>query len=243
MRKCSQQQCHKGITAAAMSLLVALSPAAYAGGKDDPLLSKVMIDQLEVRDSDEDNPWVLEGQAWLGKDLQKLWLKVDAERVDGATEELELQALYSQAIAPYWDLQVGLRRDSKPTPSRNWAVIGVQGLSPYFFEIDTALFIGESGRSALRVQAEYEILFTQQLILSPEIEANFYGQNDSELGIGSGLSDVQAGLRLRYEIRREFAPYIGINWQKSFGNSADYARSAGHDVQDSQWVVGIRAWF
>ena len=95
----------------------------------------------------------------------------------------------------------------------------------------------------MRLQVEYELLLTQRLILSPELEANFYGQNDSDLGIGSGLSDVQAGLRLRYEIRREFAPYIGINWQKSYGNSASYARKAGHDVQDTQWVVGIRAWF
>ncbi|WP_339672762.1 copper resistance protein B [Dasania marina] len=223
--------------------VLGLAQPVQAGGKDDPLLSKVMIDQLELRDVDGSNPLVLEGQAWLGKDLQKLWIKADVERVAGETEELELQALYSQAIAPYWDLQVGLRQDSKPTPSRSWAVIGLQGLAPYFFEVDSALFIGESGRTALRLQVEYELLLTQRLILSPELEANFYGQNDSDLGIGSGLSDVQAGLRLRYEIRREFAPYIGINWQKSYGNSASYARKAGHDVQDTQWVVGIRAWF
>jgi copper resistance protein B len=217
--------------------------SALAGGKDDPLLGKVMIDQLEVRDADEKNPVVLAAQGWLGKDLHKLWIKTDVERVDSRTQEAELQALYSQAIAPFWDVQVGVRQDFQPTPNRTWAVIGFQGLAPYFFEIDTALFVGESGRTALRLDAEYELLFTQRLILTPEIEVNFYGQNDAELGVGSGLSDIEAGLRLRYEIRREFAPYIGVNWNKSFGNTADFARNAGEEIDDLQWVIGVRAWF
>ena len=194
-----------------VSLLLGSSSYVLAGAKDDPLLTKVLIDQLEVRNADDGNPWVLDGQGWIGKDLQKLWLKVEVERNDGETEEAELQALYSQAIAPFWDIQVGLRQDFQPSPNRSWAVIGLQGLAPYLFEIDTALFVGESGRTALRLKAEYELLFTQRLILTPEIEANFYGKNDEELGIGSGLSDLNTGLRLRYEIRREFAPYIGVN--------------------------------
>lgn len=235
----------RGSILSALSLLLMLSSvnSALAGGKDDPLLGKVMIDQLEVRDADENNPLVLDGQGWVGKDLQKLWFKAEVERADSETEEAELQALYSQAIAPFWDVQVGVRQDFQPTPSRTWAVIGLQGLAPYFFEIDTALFIGESGRTALRLEAEYELLFTQRLILTPEIEVNFYGQNDADLGIGSGLSDIEAGLRLRYEIRREFAPYIGVNWNKRFGNSADFARSAGEETDDLQWVIGVRAWF
>ena len=235
----------RGYFLSALSLLLMFSSvnSALAGGKDDPLLGKVMIDQLEVRDADENNPVVLAAQGWLGKDLQKLWLKTDVERVNGGTEEVELQALYSQAIAPFWNVQVGVRQDFQPTPSRTWAVIGLQGLAPYFFEIDTALFVGESGRTALRLDAEYELLFTQRLILTPEIEVNFYGQNDADLGIGSGLSDIEAGLRLRYEIRREFGPYIGVNWNKSFGNTADFARSAGEEIDDLQWVIGVRAWF
>ncbi len=226
-----------------VSLLLGSASHVVAGVKDDPLLTKMLIDQLEVRDADDSNPRVLSGQGWVGKDLQKLWFKTEVERGDGDTEEAELQALYSQAIAPFWDVQVGLRQDFQPTPNRSWAVIGLQGLAPYFFEIDTALFIGESGRTALRLEAEYELLFTQRLILTPEIEVNFYGQNDADLGIGSGLSDVEAGLRLRYEIRRELAPYIGVNWSKSFGNTADFARDAGEDADDLQWVVGVRAWF
>ena len=232
----------RGTFLSALLLLGAVN-LALAGVEDDPLLGKVMIDQLEVRDADENNLVVLAAQGWLGKDLQKLWFKTDVERVDGETEEAELQALYSQAIAPYWDVQVGMRQDFQPTPSRTWAVIGLQGLAPYFFEIDTALFIGESGRTALRLEAEYELLFTQRLILTPEIEVNIYGQNDADIGIGSGLSDIEAGLRLRYEIRREFAPYIGVNWNKSFGDTADFARSAGEETDDLQWVIGVRVWF
>lgn len=230
------------IALTAALLLGSVTPA-LADGEDDPLLTKVMIDQLEVRDADDDSLWVLDGQAWIGKDLQTLWFKADVERAGSETKKVELQALYSQAIAPFWNVQLGLRQDFQPTPSRSWAVIGLQGLAPYFFDINTAFFIGESGRTALRLEAEYELLFTQRLILTPDIKVNFYGQNDVDLDIGSGLSDIEAGLRLRYEIRREFAPYIGVNWNKSFGNTADFARDKGKDTDDLQLVIGVRVWF
>jgi len=224
-------------------MLLVIASSAVAGDKDDPLLTTVLVDQFEYREADDDNPLVLEGQGWIGKDLTKLWIKTEFERVDGKTEEAELQVLTSQAVAPYWDFQLGLRKDFKPTPSRSWAVIGFQGLAPYFFEVDAALFVGESGRTALRLEAEYELLFTQRLILTPEIEMNFYGQNDEDIGVGSGLSDIEVGLRLRYEIRREFAPYIGVNWSKKFGNTADFSRLEGESVSDTQIVLGLRAWF
>mgnify|MGYP000432672685 CR=1 FL=1 len=232
-------------TRLAVSVVIfSLMPASVvAGSKDDPLLSKVQVDQFEWRDEDVGGVWVLEAQAWVGKDLHKIWFKADAERTGGETEEAELQALYSRAVAPYWDFQVGLRRDFEPSPSRNWAVIGLQGLAPYFVEVDAALFLGEGGQSAFRLQAEHELLFTQKLILSQELALNFYGQNDSEAGVGSGLSDVELGLRLRYEVRREFAPYIGVTWNQSYGNSADFARSTGEDSGGLQWGLGVRLWF
>jgi copper resistance protein B len=211
--------------------------------EDDPVIGKLMIDQFETRITEGDNPLVLEAQAWIGKDLNKLWLKVDSEWVDKKNEELEVQALYSRAIDPYWDFQIGWRFDSKPSPSKNWFAIGFQGLAPYWYEVDSALFIGESGQLNLRLAAEYEWMFTQQLVLSPEVEANFYSKKDENHGIGSGLSDTQIGLRLRYEIKREFAPYIGVNWTQKYGKSADYARAEGEDSGDVQFVVGIRAWF
>lgn len=226
-----------------IALAIFPSAIAFAHEGDDPTLAKIMIDQLEWRSADEANPYVLEAQGWIGKDLHKLWIKTDVERVDGEIEEAEVQALYSHAIAPFWDFQVGVRQDLKPEPDRNWGVIGVQGLAPYFFEIDAALFVGESGDTALRLSAEYEWMLTQKWVLSPEVTVNFYGQNNAEYGTGSGLSDAQAGLRLRYEIRREFAPYIGVNWQHSFGNTADFMQEHGEVTADTQWVAGIRAWF
>lgn len=207
------------------------------------IFSKVMIDQLEIRDGENGNPLVFEGQAWIGSDLNKLWMKADVESLDGHVEELELQTLYSRAVAPYWDLQLGVRQDIRPNSGRNWAVAGLQGLAPYFFETEAALFISESGDTAMRLATAYELLLTQQWVLSSELETNFYGQSDRNTRTGSGLSEIQAGLRLRYEIRREFAPYIGINWNKNFGNTADFATDAGEETSSTQLVAGFRIWF
>ena len=221
-----------------------LSSSAIAGGmEDDPIVTKVMIDQLETRITNGDDPLVLEAQAWIGKDLNKFVVKAGVEQVKNVTEELELQALYSKAVAPFWDFQVGIRQDQKPTPVRNWVALGFQGLAPNWFEVDTALFIGESSQVGLRFSAEYEWMFTQRWVLSPEFEINIHAKDDEATGTGAGISDTQLGLRLRYEIKREFAPYIGINWNKKYGNTATYAKNDGAKTDDSQIVIGIRAWF
>ena len=216
---------------------------ALAAAADDPFLTMVIVDELEYRDADDGSLLAWNAQGWFGQDLHKLWIKTEGERTGGSTEDAELQFLYSKSIARYWDFQVGVRQDFKPSPNRTWAAIGFQGLAPYFFEIDTALFIGDSGRTALRLEAEYELLFTQRLILTPDIKVNIYGKKDAEIGIGSGVSDLEAGLRLRYEIRREFAPYIGVNWLKLFGGTADFAAGAGQGSSDFQLMIGLRAWF
>ena len=225
------------------AVYLSVSDDARAVMEDDPLLLTVILDELETRDIGGDDTLSWDGQGWIGKDLRKFWIKTEGERTGGITDEVELQFLYSKAIARYWEFQVGVRHDFEPSPSQSWAVIGVQGLAPYFFETDAALFIGDSGQTALRLESEYELLFTQRLILTPEIEVNFYGQDDAGIGIGSGLSDLELGLRLRYEIRREFAPYIGVNWSKLFGNTADFARIAGETTSEAQLVIGLRAWF
>jgi len=217
---------------------------AHGGGMiDDPLLAMVLVDQLELRATDGETPLVWDAEAWVGKDLNKLWLKTDGEYVDGQLEDMELQALYSRAIATYWDLQVGWRGDLQPTPERNWLALGVKGLAPYFFDIDAAVFVGENGRTAARMQVDYEFMLTQRWILVPEVELNLYGKDDPDTGIGSGFSDIEAGLRLRYEIRREFAPYVGVNWIHLYGDTADYAREEGKDTDEFQFVFGIRSWF
>jgi copper resistance protein B len=220
-----------------------LSNHVFAMGEDDPIVTKLMIDQFEKRYMDDEKPVVLEGDISIGKDLNKFKLKFDIEQVDGETHERELQALYSRAVHPYWDFQVGVRQDQKTDPKREWLVLGFEGVAPYWFEMDTALFINEDDQVNLRVNAEYEWMITQKWVLSPEIEANFYSKNDQVEGIGSGLSDSQIGLRLRYEIKREFAPYIGINWTKKYGDTADYAEADGKDTSDTHFVAGIRAWF
>ena len=221
-----------------------LSTTLYAAGmEDDPIVTKVMIDQLETRITDGDDPLVLEAQAWIGEDLNKFVIKADVEQVKGVTEELELQALYSRAVDPYWDFQVGIRQDQKPIPSRNWLALGFQGLAPYWFEIDSTLFIGESEQVGLRFSAEYEWMITQRWVLSPEIEFNIHSKDDEATGTGSGLSDSQLGIRLRYEVKREFAPYIGVNWNNKYGNTATFAKNDGEKVSSTQVVVGVRAWF
>ncbi len=228
----------------ALLMTLMLSGNALGGGMiDDPLLTMILVDQFELRAGDGDTPLTWDAEGWVGKDLNKLWIKTEGEYLDGSFDEVELQALYSRAIATYWDLQVGWRGNFQPTPERHWLAFGVKGLAPYFFDIDAAVFIGDNGRTSARLQADYEFLFTQRLILVPEIELNMYGKDDPATGIGSGFSDIETGLRLRYEIRREFAPYIGVNWIHLFGNTADYAREEGKDSDEFQAVFGIRSWF
>ena len=146
-------------------------------------------------------------------------------------------------MAAYWDTQLGVRHDGGEGPSRSWLAFGVQGLAPYWFEVDAAVYVGDAGRTALRLEAEYELLLTQKLILQPRVEANLYGKRDAERGLGAGLSDLTAGVRLRYEIRREFAPYVGIEWAGKFGRTADYAQAAGEDAKETRFVAGLRFWY
>jgi len=214
-----------------------------AGMEDDPLLAMLKIDKLELHDNHDTTPWAWKADAWIGKDLNKVWLKTEGEVRDGETEEGEAQLLYSRAITPFWDLQLGMRHDFKPEPKRDWLALGVNGIAPYLFEVDAALFVGKQGRSAARLDTEYEYLFTQRLVLIPEMEANFYGKEDPALGIDRGLADLTLGLRLAYEIRREFAPYIGYTWTGLFGGTADYAEAAGNDNQSRAWVAGVKLWF
>lgn len=230
------------ITLISLASLLTTAPV-QAGGNDDPVLGKLMIDQFEKRYTDGKDPLILEADAWVGQDLNKAWFKIDAEHVNDELEEFEIQALYSRAIDPYWDLQVGWRHDDRPAPRRDWLAIGVKGLAPYWFETDAAVFIGGNGNINVRLQAEYEWMLTQRWVLSPEVEASLYSDDDPAHDIGKGLAKMQAGLRLRYEVRREFAPYVGVNWTGKFGDTADIAKVAGEDTRDLQFVLGVRAWF
>ena len=185
-----------------------------------------------------------DGEGWFGGDINRFVVKTEGEgAVRGGVESGEVQALYSRAIGPWFNLQAGVRYDFKPGPSRTYATIGFEGVTPYWFEVEGALFLSDKGDVLGRLEGYYDQRITQNLILQPRVELNFAAQDVPANGIGSGLSDAELGLRLRYEIRREFAPYIGVSWERKIGDSARFARAAGERVQATSLVVGIRTWF
>ncbi|CAN7693088.1 copper resistance protein B [Pseudomonas brassicacearum] len=218
----------------------------YHGGHamhDSAINSFFLIDQLEWQDADDGSALSWDASGWIGGDIDRLWLRSEGERLNGKTEEAELQALWGHAISPWWDVVAGVRQDFKPGDPQTWAAFGVQGMALYNFEAEATAFIGEGGQSAARLEGDYDILLTNRLILQPTAEVNFYGKNDPARGVGSGLSDTELGVRLRYEIRREFAPYIGVTWNRVYGNTADYAREEGEDRSETRLVLGVRMWF
>ena len=184
------------------------------------------------------------GQAWYGGDIDRVWLKSEGDGTFGrSVDRAEVQALYSRAIGPYFNLQAGLRYDFKPNPSRVYATVGVEGLAPGFFELEGALFLSNKGELLGRAEGYYDQRITQRLILQPRAELNFAAQSSRETGIGSGLSDAEFGVRLRYDIRREFAPYVGVQYRRAFGDSAKYLRAAGKDPGGWELLTGVRTWF
>ena len=228
----------------AVVALIAFGQTVTAAELDNRIFTFFQAEQLEYRLSDGKDRLNWDAQGWIGEDYNKLWLKTEGEKVfDGGVEEAEIQLLYSRIIHPFWDIQIGGRYDVRPQPQRGFGVIGVQGLAPYFFEVDAAAFFSHKGDVSARIKGEYELLLTQKLILQPSVELNLAAQQVEELGVGSGLTDVELGLRLRYEIVREFAPYIGVSWERAVGKTADFAREEGEDVDTLSFVAGVRFWF
>ena len=209
---------------------------------DSGVNSMLLVNQLEWQGGDGNaQSWDIKG--WVGGDIDRLWLRSEGERSAGRTESAEAQALWGRAISPWWDLVGGVRQDFKPGDSQTWAAFGLQGMALYNFEAEATLFVGESGHTAARLEGDYDILLTNRLILQPTAELNFYAQNDPQRGVGSGLAESELGLRLRYEVRREFAPYVGLSWNRTYGQTAQYARDEDEDINQLRWVVGVRLWF
>ncbi|MFZ5609598.1 MAG: copper resistance protein B [Pseudomonadota bacterium] len=203
-----------------------------------------LAERLEYRAQDGKDGFLWDSQGWVGNDYNRLWLRAEGEATFGeGVEDAEFQALYSRPIARFWDFQAGARYDVTPNPSRTYGVIGVQGLAPYWFEVVAAAFISDQGDITARIEAEYEFLFTQRLILQPRAEMNIAFQDIPELRTGGGFSTLETGLRLRYEIKREIAPYIGIAWNRKLGDTADFARLDGVDVGNLSFLVGLRLWY
>ena len=209
---------------------------------DEHAFWSVLGDRLEYQEDSDST--VYDVQAWYGTTYDRFVIKAEGDIADGTLEESSTDLLWGHALNAYFDTQLGVRLDQyNEGKDRQWLAFGVQGLAPYWFELDVTAYVGDDGRTALSAEAEYELLLTQKLILQPRAELNLYGKDDAENGLGSGLSDLAVGLRLRYEFSRQFAPYIGVEWTDTYGDTADYRRAAGEDTSDTQFVAGLRFWF
>lgn len=211
----------------------------------DVRTTAVVIDRLEAGLGEGEDVWLWDAQGWSGGDINRFWWKSEGEGdFDGGVEEAELQALYSRAVTPFWDVQAGVRQDFRPDgEDTTHLVLGLQGLAPYWWEIDAAAFLSADGDLTARVEAEYDQRITHRWILQPRLEIDASASDIPELEIGSGLSSVEAGLRLRYEFRKEFAPYVGVEWSRALGDTADYIEARGGQAEDTRFVVGLKAWF
>ncbi len=211
----------------------------------DVRTTAVLIDSIEASFGDGEEGYSWNAQGWTGGDINRFWWKTEGEGAfDGKLHDAEVQALYSRAVAPFWDVQAGVRQDFRPDgDDTTHLTVGIQGVAPYWFEMSAAAFLSTEGDLTARAEAEYDQRITQKWILQPAVEVAFSASDIPELEMGSGLTSVTAGLRLRYEIRKEFAPYVGVEWSRSFGDTADYAKARGDDVDATRFVVGIKAWF
>lgn len=234
--------------ALAAAAAASLAPGQHQGKPvmDDMIHRFFLADQLEHhfhRNQTDALRW--NAEAWIGGDYNRLWINTEGIRTgSGDFEDADIQVLYGRLVAPYWDFQGGARyfKARSGAPSRGSAVIGVQGLAPYRFEVQAATFISHKGEVSGRAEVEYDLLLTQRLIAQPRVEVNLAVQSVRELGIGSGFNNGGFGVRLRYEIRREFAPYVGLVWTGKFGQTADFARLDNDPVRSLAFVLGVRVW-
>jgi copper resistance protein B len=225
------------------------APGMELGGAMQPVMDReifthVVFNELEGRFNGSNTEFRWEGQGWVGTDYDKLWIKSEGTlQGNGALDDGQHQFLYSRAITTYFDLQGGLRSDIDSRPTRNWGALGIQGLAPYFFDVELTGYVSGEGHLAAKLEASYDLLLTQRLILQPQIEVNLYSKADPTRMVGAGFSDIDTGLRLRYEFSRKFAPYIGVVYEGKFGQTASLARRAGESTGDVRFVFGIRTWF
>ena len=207
------------------------------------LVSKLMLDRLEYSPKGSGGSYHWQGEGWIGGDINRLAVRSEGEgNADEGVEDAEVQLLYTRALDPWWNVVAGVRHDIRPEPQRTYATVGIEGLAPYWFDVEGQVFLSTKADVHFRLEASYDQRITQRLILQPAAEVNFAAQDVPEIGIGSGISNVELGLRLRYEFAREFAPYVGVQWERKFGGTAGYARDAGESVSATKFVLGVRFW-
>ncbi|WP_222564626.1 copper resistance protein B [Novilysobacter antarcticus] len=205
--------------------------------------SYVAVNRLEAWAAKPGSAQAWEGHAWIGSDLNRVWLRTEGERTGGTTEAADLEVFYGRSVSPWWDLLAGIKHDFQPGGSQTWAAFGVQGLAPMKFDVSATAYVGDSGQTAANLEAEYELLLTNRLILQPLVGITVFGKDDPQRRVGSGFSSVEAGARLRYEINRRFAPYVGVVHERFLGTTADLRRADGEDTRDTRLVAGVRIWF
>lgn len=210
---------------------------------DNAPMGMLLIDRLErSRSTDGNDATRWEAEGWYGNPIDRVWLKTEGEHDADGTQDARVEALWSHAWTSFWDTQLGVRHDFGQGPDRQWLAVGVEGLAPYWFETQATFYVGEQGRTALRLQSSYDMRFTQRLILAPQVELNLYGKDDPARGVSSGLSSVEAGMRLRYEFSRKLAPYVGVDWTRRWGRFDETPGMPAWHARETIWVAGVRVW-
>jgi copper resistance protein B len=219
----------------AFAVAVAFTSPALADMGDAPVNRMIRFEELEYGFNNGDNPLI--------------WFKTDGKMATSDPEvHGDAQLLYSRLIAPFWELQFGLRGDlaaaeHESTRGRGLLVLGLEGLAPYWFEVEPAIFVSHEGDVSARLRATYDLFITQRLIAHPSFKMNVAIQSAPEFGVGSGFNDIELGLRLGYQVARELTPYVGISWNQAFSETARFRRAAGNAASDLQGVAGLRLWF
>lgn len=236
------------VTAAIASALM-LAPGAGFAAEDgvslqhahEPLLFHKIVTEIDVAPLDDlAVSWDVDG--WVGGDIERLWLRSEGERVEGALEEADVELFYGWNVAEFWDALIGLRHDFEPT-TETYLAASVVGLMPYFFETEASLYVSSEGDVSLRIEQGFDLLITQHLIAEPHIEAELFAQDVPERHVGAGLSSIEASLQLRYEITRKFAPFAEIEWSRKIGETSARAQAEGEDVDEATLRLGLRFWF
>lgn len=212
---------------------------------DNEIFAVFLGDRLEYQTKEGKDVLLWDVDAWVGSDYDKLYFESEGTRLIDREkfEEARVELFYNRNIATFWDLQAGVRRDFRPEPTRTFGALGVQGLAPYWFEVDATAYLSDDGDLSARLEVEYDLLLSQRLILQPRFETDIALQEVEELRVGQGVNHIELGVRLRYEIRREFAPYIGVSWSRQLGETADLAEAEHEDIDVLSFVAGLKVWF
>jgi copper resistance protein B len=210
---------------------------------DRRINSFVLFEQIEGLSNGGGTDFAIDSTGWIGLDRDRFWFRAEGDADDGGVDDAHVHLLYGRQISRWWDVVAGVRQDFRPGPAQTWAAVGIQGLAPYWFEVEATGYVGTGGRTHARFEVEYDLLLTNRLIAQPLAEIELFGKSDPERGVGAGLSTTDVGLRVRYEFRREFAPYVGVVWRNKWGRTADFAAAAGEDTGGARFVTGLRLWF